>query len=53
LLTHWVVEKAIELAGGIPVRPRVYWQKVERQEIPEIQVTRGLSEDEKVKGEDN
>jgi len=53
LLIQWVVEKAEQTADGIPVRPLVCWQKVEKQEIPENRVTRGLSEDAKVKGKNN
>jgi hypothetical protein len=53
LLTHWVVEKAVEVADGIPVRPLVCWQKVERQEIQEIQVTKELFADERIKDKDN
>ncbi|GAF96382.1 unnamed protein product [marine sediment metagenome] len=53
MLIQWAAEKAVELAGGIPVRPRVFWQKVEKQEILEIQVIRESFEDAKIKGRDN
>jgi hypothetical protein len=53
LLTQWAAEKAIEAAGGIPVRQQVSWPRVERQEIPETRVTRESLEDAKVKGMDN
>jgi hypothetical protein len=53
LLTQWAAEKAIEAAGGIPVRRPVCWQKVVKPETREIQVTRGLFEDAKVKGKNS
>jgi len=48
-----VVEKAGQTEAETPVRPQVYWQKVERQEILEIRVIRESFEDEKIKGRDN
>jgi len=39
--------------GGIRVRPQGYRQKAEKREIREIQVTRGLLEDAKIKDRDN
>jgi hypothetical protein len=53
LITQWVVGKADQTEGGIPVHPPVCLRKVEKPEIPESQVTRGLSEDAKVKGKNN
>jgi len=53
LLTQWAAEKAIEAAGGIPVRLPVCWQKVEKQEIQERQVIRESFGDVKIRGRDN
>jgi hypothetical protein len=48
-----VVEKAEQTEGGIPVRPPVCRRKVEKPEIPEIQVTKELFEDARVKGKNS
>ena len=45
--------KAGEAVGDIPVRRQEFWPKVERQEIPEIRVTRESFEDAKVKDKDS
>jgi len=43
-----VAAKVTGMAAGTPARPPAYWQKVEKQETPEIQVIRGLFEEGKV-----
>jgi len=48
-----VAVKAGEAVGEIHVRRQVCWPKAEKQEIPEIQVTRESFEDEKVKDMDS
>jgi len=48
-----VVEKAEQTADETPVRLQVYWQRAGKQEILEIQVTKGLFEDAKIKDKDN
>jgi len=45
--------KADQMVDDIPALQRVCRQKVEKPEIPEIQVTKGLSEDTKPKGKNN
>jgi LEA14-like dessication related protein len=47
LLTQWVVVKAEQMVDGIPAHLRACWQKVGKPEIHEIQVIKGLFEDEK------
>jgi hypothetical protein len=45
--------KAEQTAEETPVRQKEYLQKVEKQEIREIQVTRGLFADVKIKDKDS
>jgi len=47
------VVRAGQMAAVTPVLLQVCWQKAGKHEIHEIQVTKGLSEDVRVKGEDS